>query len=575
MIDKTVALQWRIPPGEPASSPIAPKVSIVTCAYNRPGLLRKAVESLRAQTDPDWEHLIFDNGSTDIEVQEVVRWAARDPRVRVWRGTENLDAPAVFWNFLMDRARGRYLTVLDDDNEKLPTFVEAMSRELDEDPALDAVTCGWRVDRNVGEPEGDYHLNLSTSATRLADLSTCDGGAILYRRTTFEHAGYFSEALRTNEDWDWMRRAAHVGRIKNLHDVHATYRSHNESRMKYADSLGNERDIRRVKERKLTTSLGLRVAYPSPSRLTQSQRDVCDSVKRALLDIPWVTEGDDLGVIVSPFQRTPAEVTAAVRGLPRVLSLHMEDPYALSTNLDRVQRMSKLTETWVCTNDAAVVPYYRKVVGDRVMICPTLGADATMPVPPASGERDIDVLLCGYAYPSRRQYIASLLPLLPLRTEKNPRGWKVVLVGDGWRDQAREGVEVLQTRPLGETYELHARAKAVICLHRTHGDCSDGPVEPATVNRGFMEGYSGARVFLDQLRSLHAFEEGDVIWYDGKDPGDLSSALRSYMVRRALPGAVDEGAAFATKCRTVFTYRERMARVLNCVRSPRYLVEIP
>lgn len=539
---------------------MAPKVSIITCSHNRPDLLREAIESVRAQTDPDWEHLIYDDFSTDKRVLETLAWATRDPRVRVWRGQENLDRPSVLWNFMMDRAYGRYLTVLDDDNLKLPTFVAAMSKELDDDPALDVVTCGWRVDRAVGEPEGEYFLNLSTSAERLVNLSTCDGGAMLYRRSTFERAGYFSEAVRTNEDWDWLRRAVHNGKVKNLHEVHSTYRSHDLSRMTRCYTLGNDGDVESVKARQLKSTLGVRCVMPAIGRLTGSQRDVCESVSNALTKIPWVnTEDKDLALVVSPFQQDAEEIAIAIRGYPRVLSLHMEDPYALAANLSHVQRISKNVETWVCTNDLATVPYYRKIVGDRVLTCSALSADDTLPV--VGVDRDIDVLLCGYAYPSRKIFVTALLPML--------RGLKVWLVGDGWEGHKREGVTIMPTQELGDTYRLHARARAVVCLQRVYGDCSDGPVNPATVTRGYMEGYSGARVFIDRYRPYHSIDEDDVIWYH--EPGDLAGVLRTYL------GAGREPAAdrFAEKCRNTYTYRTRLIRAINCVRAPRYLAEIP
>ncbi len=539
---------------------MTPKVSIVTCSHNRPELLREAVESLRAQTDPDWEHLINDDASTDKRVPEVLKWAKRDPRVRVWQGQVNLDRPSVLWNYMLDRAHGRYFTVLDDDNKKLPTFVEAMSRELDNDPNLDVITCGWRVDRSEqGKSDEDYFLNLSTSAERLASLSTCDGGAMLYRRESFERAGYFSEALRTNEDWDWFRRALHGGRVKNLHDVHVTYRSHDASRMTRAQSLGNDSDIVRVKERRLNLAIGINYLAPSGKRLTGSQRDVCASVKAALSSISWAITGRDLTLIVSPFQQTNEEIIAVARKSGRILSLHMEDPYALGANLERVRHMAMLRETWVCTNDASTVPYYRKIVGDHVIVCPSLSADDS--VPSEQTDRDIDVLLCGYAYPSRKKFVAELLPML--------KGLRVQLVGDKWDDMTAilGDTAVMPTQPLSETYRLHARARAVVCLHRIHGDCSDGPVEPETVNRGFMEGYSGARVFLDRYRSCHALDEDDVVWYE--KPHDLAKSLRTYL---AAPGESSNN--FAEKCRRLYTYRTRLVRIINCVRSPRYLAEI-
>lgn len=544
---------------------MAPKVSVVTCSHNRPELLRQAVESMRAQTDPDWEHLIYDDASTDPRVREALAWAQEDPRVRVWCDSTNHNQPSALWNFLIDRSYGRYLTVLDDDNMKLPRFVEVMSRELDADPSLGIVTCGWRVDRKDEEPV-PYFLNLTTSAERLAELSTCDGGAMLYRRDLFERVGYFSEEYRTSEDWDWLRRAVHVCKIKNLDEVHATYRSHRDSRMYSAASYGRDDDMKQLKVKPLATHFGVEATHPPHSRLTQSQIDVCQSLSRALAALSWAQSGRDLRLIVSPFQMSSDDIAGAISGFGRVLSLHMEDPYALATNLERVRQMAASVETWVCTNDAATLPHYQAIVGGRVIVCPTLGLDDQHPSSHASmlaAPRDIDVLICGYAYPSRKRFIADLLPQL--------KGLRVVFVGDGW---AFDDVEVHKTQPLAETYRMHARARAVVCMHRVHGDCSDGAVEPANVNRGAMEGACGARVFLDRSRPLHDFDEDDVVWYD--NPADLAEKIRAHLAFGAGRTVVDVGAArFAEKCRLNLTYRTRLARVLNCVRTPRYLAEIP
>lgn len=536
-----------------------PKVSVVTCSHNRPELLRKAIESLRAQTDPDWEHLIYDDHSTDPRVRAVLEWAAQDPRVRVWLGQENIDQPSRLWNYMLDRAHGRYFTVLDDDNEKLPTFVAAMSHELDADPTLDVVTCGWRMDYSDGTTES-CSLNMSTSAPALARMSTCDGGAMLYRRSALERVGYFSEAMRTSEDWDWLRRAAHVCKIKNLPGIHATYRSHGGSRMHRADALGRHADTARVCSQPLETSYGVTVAYPSRDRLTASQKDVCDSVERALGSLSWIapTPGG-MRVVVSPFQMSIGDAADAVRGYARALSWHMEDPYALAANSERVRAMkSVVAETWVCTNDASTVAHYQQIVGDRVLVCPTLGPDTLLPVAYDSTERDIDALFCGYAYPSRQRFMAELLPLLD--------GLRVVLVGDGWESH---GVETMTTQSLEETYRLHRRARAVICAHRLDGDCGSSPLSPSTVNRGAMEGYGGARVFIDQSRAFHSFDEGDVVWYDGA--ADLALKLRAYLDA----GGDSAARAFAEKCAQTYSYRTRLVRAINSIRAERRMAEIP
>jgi hypothetical protein len=176
-------------------------------------------------------------------------------------------------------------------------------------------------------------------------------------------------------------------------------------------------------------------------------------------------------------------------------------------------------------------------------------------------QRDIEVLLCGYAYPSRKRFVDKLLPLL--------EDLKVTLVGDGWEYVSQEGVTTMPTQPLAETYALHARARTVVCLHRVHGDCSDGAVEPVTMNRGYLEGISGARVFMDKTRPLHGLDDGDVVWYSGY--GDLAGALWASL--KVAP--FGHAGVFAEKCRTNYTYKTRLARLINCVRAPRYLAEIP
>lgn len=219
-----------------------PKVSIVTCSYNRPTLLRRAIESLRAQTDPDWEHLIYDEGSTDAGIDDALRWAAEDPRVQVQRGKENRDRPAVVWNYLLARARGRYLTTLDDDDEKLPSFIAAMAGELDRNSLIDLVTCGFLV-RTTGEPEWEHHHNLQATPDVVEHESTCQGGALLCRREAFEKVGHYSETIRTNEDWEWLRRAVKVLKIKNLPECHMVYHQHGSNRQLRAEALGHSADV--------------------------------------------------------------------------------------------------------------------------------------------------------------------------------------------------------------------------------------------------------------------------------------------------------------------------------------------
>ena len=99
-----------------------PLVSILIPTLNRPGFLREAIDSALAQTYPNFEVLVFDNGTmaeTRAVGEDVMR---RDNRVRFHRNERNLGMSANF-NALADAARGDCAVAIGDDDRLLPEFL--------------------------------------------------------------------------------------------------------------------------------------------------------------------------------------------------------------------------------------------------------------------------------------------------------------------------------------------------------------------------------------------------------------------------------------------------------------------
>lgn len=96
-----------------------PLVSVITPAYNAEKFIAETIQSVQAQTYPNWEMLIVDDCSTDDTVAIVESYEREDERIQLIRLREN-SGSAVARNEAIDRAKGKYIAFLDSDDLWLP-----------------------------------------------------------------------------------------------------------------------------------------------------------------------------------------------------------------------------------------------------------------------------------------------------------------------------------------------------------------------------------------------------------------------------------------------------------------------
>lgn len=97
-----------------------PLVSIVMNCYNGEKYLREAIDSVFAQTWPNWEIIFWDNASTD-GTQEIV--GSYDARLKYFRAETNTPlGPAR--NMAMKMASGEFIAFLDVDDVFLPDTLQ-------------------------------------------------------------------------------------------------------------------------------------------------------------------------------------------------------------------------------------------------------------------------------------------------------------------------------------------------------------------------------------------------------------------------------------------------------------------
>lgn len=188
-----------------------PRTSVVIPARNAGRTLAETLDSLLAQSDPDWEALIIDDASIDETADVINRYANRDIRFVGLRGQGNGVSGAR--NIGLAQARGRRVLFLDSDDWIEQRFLELMNTELDAAPDAVAAYCGYfRV-----MPDGQQAPVKADPRVAMAPFEmfaqTCATAihAVLVELKSVCDVGGFDTALRTCEDWDLWQRIARLG----------------------------------------------------------------------------------------------------------------------------------------------------------------------------------------------------------------------------------------------------------------------------------------------------------------------------------------------------------------------------
>lgn len=165
-----------------------PLVSVIIPSYNHAQYIKTAIESVLAQTYPNIELIIVDDGSTD-DSHDVIRQYENNPRVSVILNSENRGQSAVF-NQALELARGEFVSLLPSDDWYLPEKTERqVAKFLESDPEVGVVYCrGQRFFEDTNEYRD---VNLPAFTGWVADKFISWGAFVypvtpLFRRSVFK-----------------------------------------------------------------------------------------------------------------------------------------------------------------------------------------------------------------------------------------------------------------------------------------------------------------------------------------------------------------------------------------------------
>jgi glycosyltransferase involved in cell wall biosynthesis len=181
-------------------------VSAVIPTHNHGALVPEAVESALAQTWPNLEVIVVDDGSTDDTLSRLARFGNRITVIR-----QEHRGPAVARNAGIRASRGEWVAFLDSDDlwmpEKVARCVAALEGARDAGVAYTAVRI-HELDTGRKYPLPQYTMSGNLARELFLECKGVNTSTLVVWRPALDKVGLFDEEFFRAQDWDLMVRLA-------------------------------------------------------------------------------------------------------------------------------------------------------------------------------------------------------------------------------------------------------------------------------------------------------------------------------------------------------------------------------
>jgi glycosyltransferase involved in cell wall biosynthesis len=200
-------------------------VSVAMPAYNAAATIAAAIDSVLAQSFPDFELIVVDDGSTDATAGIVRAYA--DPRVHLLQQPTKGDSAAR--NRAIAEARGELLAFLDADDLWQPDKLALQVAQLRARPEVGLSYTAQTIIDGQGRAIDSYGVKPAYRGRCLDALLRSNGlglSTVLARTALVRALGGFDETLAHCEDWDLWIRIAERAELDYVDQPLTRYRFH-------------------------------------------------------------------------------------------------------------------------------------------------------------------------------------------------------------------------------------------------------------------------------------------------------------------------------------------------------------
>lgn len=216
----------------------SPRVSVIMNCYNSARYLREAIDSVMAQTYPDWEIVFWDNQSTDDSA--TIFKSYDDVRCRYHLAPAHTTLGQAR-NLAIAEACGQWCAFLDCDDLWLPDKLSRQVAIIDsEEPTLGLVYGHMKILLDDGGQDNHWRQSMKDFAGRARFPRLFEGDifnellkrnfipmpSAMVLRQAFITVNGIDPSFRSAEDFDLFVKIAAKYRVRAVQDIVCIYRVH-------------------------------------------------------------------------------------------------------------------------------------------------------------------------------------------------------------------------------------------------------------------------------------------------------------------------------------------------------------
>lgn len=201
-------------------------ISVIIPTYGKPVYLEKSIDSVLNQTFNDFELIIVDDNNPDtdarLSTENIVnKYLMHDTRIKYIKHEKNMNG-AIARNTGFAIAQGRYISLLDSDDEYMPNRLQKCFEAIEVAPAAVAgvyTGCEFRRSGKTFATFTNVRDGNFLVETLACKFMFCTGSNIFVRKSVVEELNGFDGTFLRHQDYEFLVRVFEKYSFKSIPEV--------------------------------------------------------------------------------------------------------------------------------------------------------------------------------------------------------------------------------------------------------------------------------------------------------------------------------------------------------------------